>query len=487
MDQELLASAFIDTAQHSAASDLMRESSNNVDDAKQNYYSSQCCIATYARTKGLPQSTWEQLRPIITKLYVDEERRLDEVICIMREQYGFDATVQMYKKKFASWKIRKYYSRRQKDEIIFLQETGIMRVPHVPHDTFPFLLNKKRVKQHRIERYRRLKHRLGPDRSYSQLSFPDLQHSPETRNVEIVLLETKYYIDWYFAQPDFQVTLKVCSQEEEIFGCCKLGVTSLGADPRTAFALLNKACSSIPNLMQMRTLSLVYHFLYICSDADWWDGHEDARLVLMDYFCATARRVLGTLHPVSRVLILLRHKVLAPDILQRVGRLLLDVIAQSGHGTTEQAFQLRVYIASLLDTGSEGLDFARKEVLSVLLQTEYRLGQNHDLVQTARYYLSHVHFARAELLEAERGWLEIVQLALAEKGREYGSAVSTICCWRLGMLYRSKEQKACAELYFRLALQGAIHWWGAKDPRTLECLGDVEDVLESLGRTKEIK
>jgi hypothetical protein len=34
---------------------------------------------------------WENLRPIITRLYVDKNRKLSEVMEIMKSQYAFDA------------------------------------------------------------------------------------------------------------------------------------------------------------------------------------------------------------------------------------------------------------------------------------------------------------------------------------------------------------------------------------------------------------
>ena len=49
-------------------------------------------VKAYTRTRSLPPALWIRLRPIITKLYVDEERKLDDVRKIMKDHYGFDAT-----------------------------------------------------------------------------------------------------------------------------------------------------------------------------------------------------------------------------------------------------------------------------------------------------------------------------------------------------------------------------------------------------------
>jgi hypothetical protein len=35
--------------------------------------------------------SWEHFRPTIQKLYIDENRRLTEVVRVMKTEYGFDA------------------------------------------------------------------------------------------------------------------------------------------------------------------------------------------------------------------------------------------------------------------------------------------------------------------------------------------------------------------------------------------------------------
>lgn len=37
------------------------------------------------------QERWERLKPIITQLYVNENKKLAEVVAKMKEEHGFDA------------------------------------------------------------------------------------------------------------------------------------------------------------------------------------------------------------------------------------------------------------------------------------------------------------------------------------------------------------------------------------------------------------
>ncbi|ETS77297.1 hypothetical protein PFICI_11171 [Pestalotiopsis fici W106-1] len=50
---------------------------------------------------------WLAMAPVIKKLYVEEHRKLNDVMVIMERQYGFKATEQMYKKRFTAWGLSK--------------------------------------------------------------------------------------------------------------------------------------------------------------------------------------------------------------------------------------------------------------------------------------------------------------------------------------------------------------------------------------------
>jgi Clr5 domain len=58
---------------------------------------------------------WSEYRTTITRLYKTEDRKLAEVIRIMKAQYGFTATIKMYKTKLTEWKVRKNMSWKERD------------------------------------------------------------------------------------------------------------------------------------------------------------------------------------------------------------------------------------------------------------------------------------------------------------------------------------------------------------------------------------
>jgi hypothetical protein len=47
--------------------------------------------ASKDRAKAIPAKRWEELRPIIIRLWIDEDRAISEVIEIMTVEYGFMA------------------------------------------------------------------------------------------------------------------------------------------------------------------------------------------------------------------------------------------------------------------------------------------------------------------------------------------------------------------------------------------------------------
>ncbi|KAI0097475.1 hypothetical protein GGR51DRAFT_578148 [Nemania sp. FL0031] len=68
--------------------------------------------ARRAKTRGPLASTWRAQKGNIKKLYIDEDKTLEETRKVMRDKYNFDAAPQMYKEKFGDWGFSKNISRR---------------------------------------------------------------------------------------------------------------------------------------------------------------------------------------------------------------------------------------------------------------------------------------------------------------------------------------------------------------------------------------
>ncbi|KAI1842486.1 hypothetical protein JX266_011381 [Neoarthrinium moseri] len=63
---------------------------------------------TPKRLQWAGPTDWEEKRGVITRLYSSENRPLKEVMEIMEREYGFHATMKMYKHRFKRWGVVKY-------------------------------------------------------------------------------------------------------------------------------------------------------------------------------------------------------------------------------------------------------------------------------------------------------------------------------------------------------------------------------------------
>ena len=61
---------------------------------------------------------WEEIRPVLTEIYLRPGFRLDDAMEVMANQYGFFATKMMYKKRLYGWDIKKNLKSIDKDKIL---------------------------------------------------------------------------------------------------------------------------------------------------------------------------------------------------------------------------------------------------------------------------------------------------------------------------------------------------------------------------------
>lgn len=72
----------------------------------------------------VPTETWEAFKPTIRELYLDQRKPLKEVIRIMNERHGFEATPKMYKTRFSQWG---FVKNNTEDEVKMLLSTKFER------------------------------------------------------------------------------------------------------------------------------------------------------------------------------------------------------------------------------------------------------------------------------------------------------------------------------------------------------------------------
>ncbi|PMD59823.1 uncharacterized protein K444DRAFT_529152, partial [Hyaloscypha bicolor E] len=53
------------------------------------------------------RAEWNRFRPLIKRLYIDEEKTLKEVMAVMEREHGHRATAKMYKDRIKKWNLDK--------------------------------------------------------------------------------------------------------------------------------------------------------------------------------------------------------------------------------------------------------------------------------------------------------------------------------------------------------------------------------------------
>ncbi|PMD31519.1 hypothetical protein L207DRAFT_472191 [Hyaloscypha variabilis F] len=64
-------------------------------------------VAAASYDRAASRAEWNRFRPLIKRLYVDEEKTLKEVIAIMERDYGHRASIKMYKARIKKWNLDK--------------------------------------------------------------------------------------------------------------------------------------------------------------------------------------------------------------------------------------------------------------------------------------------------------------------------------------------------------------------------------------------
>ncbi|RMZ85368.1 hypothetical protein DV737_g807, partial [Chaetothyriales sp. CBS 132003] len=116
------------------------------------------------------EAEWEQLKPIFTNLYMDQNLPLPKVMKIMEEEHGFKASTKMYKNKVKDWGLSKYLKAEQALQIVNgASSNDNSSIPVSQDDTL------KRAKKS-------LKRKRARERAQVQASSltPDLCEEPES-------------------------------------------------------------------------------------------------------------------------------------------------------------------------------------------------------------------------------------------------------------------------------------------------------------------
>ncbi|KAI0540228.1 Clr5 domain-containing protein [Xylaria digitata] len=240
---------------------------------------------------------WAQYRTIITELYMSQKRKLDDVRRIMAEDYGFYATLRMYKTRFKKWGLAK----NKRPKPLCLKDSN-PNSPYIPaEDAGRSLETSQRSKKPiASKRSRRI-----TDHS-STLTHKHLWAQPMARSMappdfykfaEDVSHSTLVYIRSVRSPtPELPSSSKTIAWPWLNYITTAGTLFSLG-HPRRALLLVDICCQRYRSLLGSQDLSLLETTIVaILKFMRYGPGLVEA---FIDFACNMSQIVLGIAHPLS--------------------------------------------------------------------------------------------------------------------------------------------------------------------------------------------
>ena len=440
---------------------------------------------------------WDFYRSTIIRLYRDEDRKLNDVMQIMRTQHHFHATVKMYKSRLTAWDVRKYMTRAEREvacRVMKLsQRTGetpgkvIVRGKERNLDVFLRHMGQSRagIRQRQLlQSSKRLEDVIVDSVNTKQFNsqlWPTMYPAGAQRNAEIICRET--------------LSLVLTSMEHSI------------CPSKEIYALLQAARD------RLNTNRLASVRVLLNRAATWF----------FDAVCTQpAKAVLGLLESqiITRAaemyasgLLMCFHRHLLDLVRERYGpqhsltKLLMQIFQiENNFDTKLQAYQstytaiisnlklegkadLSLWYGNLADSLESSGQYQQAEGLlldAVKSFNRQTHGRNTAWVRCnfnlAWHYIAH----KPEMHnEAERMLNNILQAGRQGDTGELGPYHAYYAYWGFGALAEKREEEDTAINFYRLKIQVALKKWGADSPQGLSAISNLEDYLRYLGREEE--
>ncbi|KAK1982290.1 hypothetical protein LZ30DRAFT_781406 [Colletotrichum cereale] len=311
-------------------------------------------------SKRLPAEIWETRRPIITRLYQEENKSLKEVMEIMQRKHHFAATVKMYKSRIWKWGLDK---KLKGDEVLAImllkRDRDVLKKPT------EFRIRGQLVDLENIGRYLKrnpsvmARFRAGqtpsmqtalevtcrtpsPPPSLSRALAPTM----EMQSTEQVLCLFRDYIDGSFSSGAWRCEFDVdCSNgqldqedrsndlfERVIASFSLVNRCMIRGDQIDINSVLGPAFESLKEIVATESPSFVARTICLLWYLDRHHKHDLLRLVL-DYLAGLVPIVLGPNHSLAHIwrrlgatdfsdyyeLSMRLYALLLPDVEERVG------------------------------------------------------------------------------------------------------------------------------------------------------------------------
>ena len=476
------------------------------------------------RAKGPTANQWAENRPVIQEIYLQPGTTLKDVQQYMLINYDFDASEQMYKKRLSYWGCRKNCSRA----IVVSHLSRCQRARLLGRCECLLTIGGRQVPQRKIRRLQAKLVGLSPAISGgSEFGSTQLQskaclatlyedelptsiisspangpifHGLEGRlppltsftvdrcgpqqsyNVESLVVTTRDFLLDY--KPTENIDLETSSPLRTFLNDIQNAGQLLGNKSPRAFTLLHRVCEQLTWLMKLQAFQvLIETLLTLMRKA--WDNFLSVKASLLEYMVSVALQVLPPYHPLQKVYLCLMREGASKHAVGPLSRMLTHLLRQrSGeHGTGLLALQLDAIKVAM---DSDLLDDAEALCLDTISAAENSEPPNHNIIRMARKRLAEVYWLQYYDSKSEEAYLEVLRLTTQIFGVCNGDEIGTKACRKLGALYKHKSDFVSSERYIKLAFEGALRIFGAKDSSTYAYLNGWKTVLQKLGKDEDV-
>ncbi|OCT49333.1 hypothetical protein CLCR_11310 [Cladophialophora carrionii] len=450
------------------------------------------------RRSTIADTVWDTLKPIIEELYIHQGLPLTDVMARMKQQYGFDASDKMYKKRFRDWHMRKNSTQALKQEFI-----SKITQQNIAPDPSPLLdpngkplqaqrlLRKVQRKGARVSLVDRQactmlqrKHLLSA--RVDNVCHVQLQQSCEAQHTENILRSARTYYSWYSTQNSIKVQYGLSAALSHFMQDITNAVVSLRTNSvRRGFALLNRCCSGLVVLLKEQPFQLLQRLIHCFAvKTGLWGSYCDVQRTLLKIMASSADVILGTTHPITTLmasLTAMRQEHMR-DLACRYAELLADttMILPDAQDSTE----LLGSVAEIYLRHGQ-LDNALKLCQSLWdaaqpISSPPSAGQLYLLLLTAGLAQERKDYGRAE---------QVLRLGIGRDVQDTGKRVGNVngirLCYEMARLYADIGRFAESERFYRTVIESVTQWERHAAVSLVLCSIRLGRVLEKQGKVEE--
>ncbi|TGJ82643.1 hypothetical protein E0Z10_g6121 [Xylaria hypoxylon] len=278
--------------------------------------------AEHGQVRYAKPSEWAAQKDIIKRLYLDENKTLDEVRRVMAGEHQFHATPSMYKKRIRAWHFSK---KLEEDDVLEVLQQKLERKA-AGESSHNLVIRGRIVRNQRLRRFleRRpdvlARLQAHPDSGGSAGSSPSSSYgapteiprvhslSPESRDMEQTLFAVRDYVRsplWITeggGTPrsveiiDLSASRTSMLQAVDEFYCLQTSIDSKKA-PKVIFQLLNSTLNRLSGVIRAEQPDFFFQMIEILEHP--WSNHPELSQIFRRHVAELAIVHLGRNHPMS--------------------------------------------------------------------------------------------------------------------------------------------------------------------------------------------